>query len=151
MMVLCLVNYKKGYHLTTINLITPLDKFFGDNNRLLILFPSQSLQNDLQNDILNKIDDDLDIYVFQEPIYEPAKLDWLMTVFHMADTVIVDIDNCAPYIRDLLSFMIAKSKTYWLTNGENSVYNHLSNKRIFNLESIQTIGDISVKTAEPKL
>lgn len=137
--------------MTTINIITSPDKFYGDTPSLLVIHPSVELQTDLQQNVLTNIFDDLNVYIYNEPVSDSAKIEWLLTVFHLADTVIIDVDHCSLHIRNLLSFMIAKSKTYWLTNGENSVYNHLSNKRIFNLESIQTIGDISVKTAEPKL
>ena len=136
--------------MTTINIITPPDKFYGDVSSLLVIHPSAALQNDLQQNILTNIFNDLNVYIYNENISEPTKIEWLLTVFHLADTVIIDVDNCSLHVKELLSFMIAKSKTYWLTNGENSVYNHLSNKRIFNLESIQTIGDISVKTTTPK-
>ena len=37
--------------------------------------------------------------------------------------------------------MIAKNKTYWLTNSQDSVYNSLSNNKVYNLDFLSNIGD----------
>jgi DNA-dependent RNA polymerase auxiliary subunit epsilon len=37
--------------------------------------------------------------------------------------------------------MISKNKTYWLTNSQDSVYNSLSNNKVYNLEFLSNIGD----------
>jgi hypothetical protein len=37
--------------------------------------------------------------------------------------------------------MIAKNKTYWLTNSQDSVYNSLSSNKIYNLDFLSKIGD----------
>jgi len=60
---------------------------------------------------------------------------------HICDLIIVDIDNCPSYVKDLLSFIIAKPKTYWLTNAVEVVYNHISSNRIYNLSILERIGD----------
>jgi hypothetical protein len=134
--------------MTKINLITAPDILFGDCSSILLIYPSVAVQNELQHKILNNIDDDLNIYIFNDTVYDEKNVDWLLSVFHSVDFVVVDVDNCQPFIRDLLSYLIAKPKTYWLTKADQCMYNHISNNRIYNFDSIQQIGDISVETKQ---
>lgn len=129
--------------MTTINLITPPDKIFNDTEKLLLIYPNSDLENELQTKVLNNLEDDLDLYMFNQKNPTDSDIDWLLTAVNLVDTIVVDVDNCDSQVRMLLGYILAKSKTYWLTNAENSVYNHLSRKRIYNLDNIQ-IGGISV-------
>jgi len=70
----------------------------------------------------------------------------LLNVFKMCDLALIDVDNTSPWARDLLSYMIAKPKTYWLTNSQDSVYNSLSNNRVYNLNFLSNIGDNNFET-----
>lgn len=124
-----------------INIITPPDQLLNDSYQLLLLYPSKQLQNQLQDTFLNSTSLGVNVYYFDKPEYSKADADWLVNTFKISDTTIVDVDNTAPWARDLLSYLIAKPKTYWLTNSQNSVYNSISNNRIYDLDFLSIIGD----------
>ena len=124
-----------------INIVTAPDMLFNDSLQLLLVYPSKQIQDELQNNFLTNIEVDVNIYVYDKPVYDKKEVEWLLNVFKQCDTTIVDIDNTSPWARDLLSYMIAKNKTYWLTNSQDSVYNSLSNNKVYNLDFLSNIGD----------
>jgi|TARA_B110000977_G_scaffold187180_1_gene254018 hypothetical protein len=103
--------------------------------------PSEQLQNDLQDTFLAKTNADVNLYVYNKSVKVTEEVEWLLSIFKQCDVAILDIDNSTAWVRDLASYMIAKNKTYWLTNGHDSVYNSLSNNRVYNLDFLSTIGD----------
>ena len=119
---------------------------FNDSIQLLLLYPSKTLQDELQDKFLANTDIDVNVYVYDKPVYTKEEVDWVLSVFKQCDTVIIDVDNTSPWIRDLSSYMIAKSKTYWLTNSQDSVYNSLSNNKVYNLDFLSKIGDNNFET-----
>ncbi len=130
--------------MTTINLITPPDKVFGDAVSVLVIFPSTDLQQQIQNEVFPNAKESINVYLYDKQQYASADIDWLLSVFNLCQIVIVDVDQCPPYIKDLLSFIIAKPKTYWLTNAVDSVYNHISSNRIYNISILSSaLGGIS--------
>ena len=129
--------------MTKVNLITSPDRIFNDTEKVLLIHPSTELQSEFQQKVLENIEEDLDVYIFDIPKPTSDEIDWLLVSVEMVDYIIADTDNCESQVRMLLGYILAKSKTYWLTNAENSVYNHLSRKRIYNLDNIQ-IGGLSV-------
>ncbi len=127
-----------------INLITPPDKVFSDAVNILIMFPSKDLQQQIQNEVFPNAKENINVYLYDKPQYTNVDVDWLLSVFSLCQIVIVDVDQCPPHVRDLLSFMIAKPKTYWLTNAVDSVYNHISSNRIYNVSILSSaLGGIS--------
>jgi len=62
----------------------------------------------------------------------------LFDVQALCDYTIIDVDNCTAVVRDLISFMISKDSTYWLTNGSGSYYNVISKKQIFDLDFLKS-------------
>ena len=72
-------------------------------------------------------------------MYEEQNLDWLLDISASCDYIVIDIDNCTTTTRDLCSYLVAKPKTYWLTQGENTVYTMISTNRIFDLDFIREI------------
>jgi hypothetical protein len=128
--------------MSKINIITAPDKLFNDNYKMLLLFPSNEILNEIQNRVIPKIKY-LDIYLYDKPNYNKEDIIWMLDAFSMAEFVLIDIDNSPLYCRDLFSFLIAKSKTYWLTNAVDCVYTHISNNRLQDLNILSTIGDQS--------
>lgn len=118
----------------------------NDSHQLLLVYPSKQLQNELQDTFLNSTTLGVNVYYYDKPNYAKENAEWLINIFKICDTVIVDVDNTAPWARDILSYMIAKPKTYWLTNSQHSVYNILSNNKVYNLDFLSTIGDNDVET-----
>lgn len=123
-----------------INIITAPDKIYNDSYRILLLFPTAHTLNEIQNQILTRVKS-LNIYLYNQPNYNTDDINWMLDSFYSADFVLIDIDNSPIYCKDLFSFLIAKSKTYWLTNAVDSVYNHISNNRLQDLNILSTIGD----------
>jgi len=121
---------------------------FNDSLQLLLVYPSKQLQDELQNNFLSNTNIDINIYVYDKPVYDKNEIEWLLSVFKQCDTAIVDVDNTSSWARDLLSYMIAKNKTYWLTNSQDSVYNSLSNNKVYNLDFLSTIGDNNFETEQ---
>lgn len=124
--------------MTNINLITPPDKVYSDAISVLVVFPSKALQEQIQNEIFPNAKESINVYLYDKPQYTLADTDWLLSVFSLSQIVIIDVDQCPPYVKDLLSFMIAKPKTYWLTNAVDSVYNHISGNRIYNISILSS-------------
>ena len=122
-----------------INIITPPDKLFNDAVQVLLVFPTKELKDAIQDHLVN-IEDDVNIYCYEEDVFSEDDIDWLLTVFKMSDITIIDLDNIKPYVQDLLSYMIAKPKTFWLTKGENRVYNKLSINRVNDFEFLSNLG-----------
>jgi phosphoribulokinase len=129
-----------------INLITPPDKLYNDNLNILLIHPSLEIQNDLQNQILPSLDTSINIYFYDKKIYIKEDVDWLLSVFHLSNIALIDLDNLPSHVKDLASYFIAKSKTYWLTNSVDNVYNHLSPNRIYNLSFLLNLGGSVEKT-----
>lgn len=127
--------------MTKVNLITPFDILHDDSYQMLVLYPSSNTQKALQHDFLGKVDFNVNLYYYDKSNYQKEEIDWLLNCFNIAETVIIDVDNVAPHIRDLLGYFISKSKTYWLTNSQDSVYNHISRNKKYTLDFLQTIGD----------
>ena len=114
---------------------------FNDSLQLLLIYPSKQLQDELQDKFLATTGIDINLYVYDKPVNDKDEVNWLLSVFKQCDVAIVDVDNSSPWGRDLSSYMIGKNKTYWLTNSQDSVYNSLSNNRVYNLEFLSNIGD----------
>lgn len=116
-----------------INLITPPDKLYNECFSILLISPTDFIKQQLQS-IVQEIDIPINIY-----LYEEDNIDWLLDIASSVDYIVIDLDNCDSKVRELCSYFVAKPKTYWLTQGENTVYNMLSVNRIYDLEPIKNI------------
>ena len=114
---------------------------FNDSLQLLLVYPSKPLQDELQDKFLATTGVDVNLYIYDKPVYDKDELEWLLSVFNLCNVAIIDVDNASTWARDLASYMIAKNKTYWLTNSQDSVYNSLSSNKIYNLDFLSKIGD----------
>ena len=114
---------------------------FNDSLQLLLIYPSKQLQDELQDKFLATTGIDINLYVYDKPVNDKDEVNWLLSVFKQCDVAVIDVDNTSPWCRDLASYMIAKNKTYWLTNSQDSVYNSLSSNKIYNLDFLSKIGD----------
>ena len=124
--------------MTKINLITPPDKLYGDAISLLLVFPSKELQAQIQDEVLSVSTESLNVYLFNKEQYTLTDVDWLLAVFNLCQIVVIDVDQCPSYVRDLASYMIAKPKTYWLTNATDIVYTSISSNRIYNISTLSS-------------
>lgn len=129
-----------------INIITPPDFLFNDSFQLLLIYPSKDIQDEIQNKFLGSTSKDVNLYYYDKPVYAKSDLEWLVNVFNLCNTAIIDVDNTAPWARELLSYMIAKPKTFWLTNSQDSIYNILSKNRVYNLDFLSNTGEENFET-----
>jgi hypothetical protein len=125
-----------------VKLITPPDKLFNNNLKFLLIYPTELLQNQFQDQIM-LFDDDFDVYIYSisDNVEEDFEhdIDWLLSMTKIADIVILDVDNCPTIVRDLASYIIANSNTFWLTNSGETVYNKLNNNRVFTLDFLEKL------------
>ena len=100
-----------------INVITAPDKIRQRSYKILLIYPDNNIQQQLQEQI-HDWDHAIDIYM-----YTGESIDWLLDVFNMCDLCIMNLDECDKEIRNLGSYLVSFPKTYWLTKAENIVYN----------------------------
>lgn len=119
-----------------ITLVTPPDKLYDTEYSFLLIYPSKIIKEQFQG-ILQKFDHPFTVYLY-ELDENNQNIEWLMDMFYKADCVILDIDNSDARVRDLASYFISKTKTFWLTNAGDNVYNTISKNRIFDLDYLET-------------
>ena len=122
-----------------VNFITKPDVIYADCLSVLLINPNSAITTQLQS-ILLKSDVACNVYFYDENKASPEDIDWILKTFKLANVCILDLDQAGPELRQLSSYLIAKPKTYWLTNAEDSVYNHISKNRVYNLDFLSTIG-----------
>lgn len=115
-----------------INLITPPDIIYNDVVSVLLVFPSEQFQMDLQKEVFSSVNENVNFYHYNKQNFTYTDMKWLLSVFSMCDITVIDLDNCPPHVKDLASYMIAKPKTYWLTNATDTVYTLISSNRVYN-------------------
>jgi len=120
-----------------IKIITPPDKLYTNNLTFLLIYPGKIIKDEFQ-DIIFNYEEAFDVYLYDIEHKEDHDLNWLLDTCLSSDIVIFDIDNSPSLVRDLASFILANSNTYWLTNSSDNVYNILSKKRIFTLDFLKT-------------
>ena len=118
-------------------LITPPDKIHNQNFSILLIYPTEPTKNTIQ-EYLTEVDYDFNIYIYDQ-LPEEHDFGWLLDVARFSDLVFLDVDNSDSETRDLASYLVSLSNVYWLTQAENSVYNKLSAKRIWDINSIQDV------------
>ena len=119
--------------MSKINLITPPDMLHNKNKSILCISFDNENRKSLQN-VLAKVQENLNIYIFDNDITE---IDWLLNLHKICDVCIVNLDNLPQEIRTIMSYLISFDNTYWLTKGEEILYNKISSNRIFKLDQIK--------------
>ena len=113
-----------------ITVITPPDKVFNLTPSFLMVNPSMNLKQQLQK-ILSKSIEDVNIFIYEQDEFD---IDWLLSVAHMTDAVIIDIDNCSEMTKRFVSFMLAMPNTHYFTTDEITPYDKISKNRVYNLD-----------------
>ena len=126
-----------------IAVVTPPDKIYNDSKKILLIYPSTNVKN-LLSEFLKTTDQFVTVYLYEQNISEHNE-EWLLSCIDQADLIFYDIDNVPSTVRILDSYILSKSKTYWLTQGESLFYNLLSRKRIYNYDQLtEKIGGLIV-------
>jgi hypothetical protein len=117
-------------NLGKINLITPPDKLFNNNLSYLLVKPSTKIKMQFQT-ILSSIDHDLNVFVYDQ---EESNIEWLLSVAHQVDEIIIDIDNCDSTTKMFISFLLAEQNVYYITNDDLTPWGLISKNRIYDLD-----------------
>ena len=117
-------------NLGKINLITPPDKLFNQNINYLVIKPSTETKIQFQQ-ILSQLIDDINIFIFDE---KELDLDWMLSVSHQCDAVIIDVDNCDPITKNFVSYLLSMPHCHYITTDEITPWNLISKNRIYNLD-----------------
>lgn len=117
-----------------INIVTYPDTLHNSAISIVLLFPTKELLNLIQNQFLKEFSNDVNIYLFDRLEYNKEEINWLLTLTKSSEFTVVDIDNTATYLRDLLAYIIARQNTYWFSKTDNSIYKHLSSNQVYNLD-----------------
>jgi hypothetical protein len=130
---------------TKTNVITFPDRLDNYNLKLLLFYPSKNTLDFIQAQVLPDLNQSLDLYIFNQAEYNKQEVEWLSCVFDKVHMAFIEIDSCEPFIRDLSSYFLGFDKTYWLTNADEIVYNHINNNRVYTLDFLNNIGGYSEK------
>ena len=115
-----------------ITVITPPDKFFNLDLGYLLVKPSTHVLEQFHS-IIGNSDEDINIFIYDT---NEADIDWLLSVTHQVDVVIIDVDNCDPITKSFVTFMLTHPNAYYITNDELTPYSLISKNRIYDLDWI---------------
>ena len=79
----------------------------------------------------------INVYLFEEiDSDEDEGLDynWLFNCAKNADYIIIDIDNLDSITKNLSSYFLSLSETFYLTKDEVTPYNKININRVYNLD-----------------
>lgn len=121
--------------MTKLTVVTPPDRLYTNNTSFLLIYPSNLIKEQFEQAI-SEFDCNFTIYIYnqEDTLHD---VDWLLSYCSVADFVILDIDNCPSNIRDLASYIVANTNTYWLTRSDRTFYNKLSANRIWHLDFLR--------------
>jgi len=123
--------------MSDINLITPPDKLYSRNSSVLLINPSEGLRLELQN-LLQNTKQHLDIYLY-EVNTDNHEFTWLLDVHRMVTWCILELENLPPEIKKIESYLISFGNTYYITQGEDILFNLISNNKIYSLDQLKDI------------
>ena len=123
--------------MSEILVITPKDILYNNNYSILLVCPNPELKQYTHN-VLKDIDEDINVYLYETNPYE-SDLEWLIQVGKIVDYIIIDVDHCFGDTLQLASYLIAQTKTFYLTTNTNIPYNMLSNNRVTDFDQLQFI------------
>ena len=103
----------------------------------MLICPSDHLKTELQN-TLKVSNKKFNIFLY-ELSNESQDINWLLAQHRLCDTVLIDIDNASQHVRDLISYIISFTNTYWITQGENILFNKLSCNRFYHCDEIPAL------------
>ena len=132
--------------MSDIVVVTYPDKVYNDNHSLLIIGTSNHLKTELQQ-VLAKDMPPVNVYIYDSLHDRPTEENgvelehkhthsYLLDLIQIADTVFIDIDNCDSELFSIVSYTLSKTKTFWLTKGENMFYNVINNNRVYGMDFI---------------
>jgi hypothetical protein len=126
--------------LNKIKIITSPDRIYDTSSDILLINPSQERLAQFQEEFLATTHISCNVYLYDKKTYSPNDFEWLLSVFRSSKLTILDLDNLAPHLQEYIAYFIAQPTTFWLTNIDKPVYNHISKNKIYSFEFLQTLG-----------
>lgn len=127
--------------MSEITLITPPDIIYNQNFSIFLICPSESIKQALQEIIIDK-EKNYNIYIFNGNNENETSISWLLNIHRIADICIINLDLLPTYLKNLESYLISFSNTYFLSQAENKIYTLISNNKIYDLTHLSNkIGD----------
>lgn len=116
-----------------INIITYPDVIHGDALNIVLLYPNQTILQELQDNFLKHFEEDVNLYLYDQTTYEKEHVNYILQLCASSAYTILDVDNTIDFFRPMISFLLSKSNTYWFSNSEQSIYRHISSKQVYDL------------------
>lgn len=115
-----------------INVISPPDNLFNLNTSYLLIKPSTQVKMQFQQ-ILSSFEEDINVFIYDT---DEEEIEWMLSVSHHADIIIIDIDNCDETTKMFISFLLVLPNVFYITEDEITPWHLLSRNRINNLDFI---------------
>ena len=136
--------------MNNLTVVTPPDRFITTNCSFLLVCPSTFIKESFQR-LIDGFDHPFTLYLLEDEDYELPPRDiatWLLYHARIADFVILDLDNMSSLSKKFETLIMSNGNSYWLTKGDDSVYNIINVNRIYDLDSInEKVGERIVKTS----
>ena len=132
--------------MSVINLITPPDKLYNQAGSILLVYPTEDIQNKMQNILVNStVDTNIYIYNINN---DEHQYEWLLDVHKFCNICIMNLDEFPSELKCLESYFISFCNTHYITQGNNLLYNKISQNHIYHLDTIETITKELLQTQE---
>ena len=126
--------------LNKIKIITSPDSIHDNSSDILLINPSSETLAQFQLEFLSTTEISCNVYLYEHTKYEPENFAWLLDRFRSSQLTILDLNNISSHLQEYIAYFIAKPTTFWLTNIDKPVYNHISKNRIYSFDFLQTLG-----------
>jgi len=117
--------------MSDINLITPPDKLFNTNLDILLVYPRDRINAELQEKI-KQADININVYIYNL-LDSEHNIDWLLSVAKTSKFVLLDIDGMPEMLTPLISLLIANPNCYWMQDVSSNILSYISHKQVYDL------------------
>ena len=132
-----------------LTVVTIPDKYITNNCSFLLVNPSEFVKRSFE-ELIAEFDHPFVLYLLEDEEYEYPPRDvatWLLYHARIADFVILDLDNMTSLTKKYESLILSYGNSYWLTRGDDSLYNIINVNKIYDLDSIkEKVGERIGKT-----
>lgn len=118
--------------MSDILLITHPDKIYNQNKTVSLVCPTEETKQEFQK-ILAESNTPINVYLIDETVED---FDYILTIHRMSEICVVDLDNLSPLLKKVESYLISFGNTFWLTKGNEKVYNMISTNRIYSIDQL---------------
>jgi hypothetical protein len=92
--------------------------------------PSDALKENI-NSVLKETEQNLNLYLWEDG----DSIEWLIEVANSVNSILLDIDNFDH--KWLIGYFLMKEATYYLTSSQDSLYNVINTKRVYDAQQFK--------------